>query len=322
VGRTANGAQVTVHALVDVMSQAIGSFAAVTANGNVTIGGTADVKTVDVTTLATPIPPSRTSVADVFSNSNVTASGNSTVDGQLQAVGTVSGTMRATMGGIAGVPAFPFPSTATTDAWKADWITRAGSPQRPPRMNGNKQLVTVTAPAYIDGDIRLNSDDILEFRPSSDPAKNVIYVSGSIILGAQSTLINGVSLVVNGTFEQQGGGTYYINRAVQNLPKVGGVGYATPSLNVYGITNGVPASGGTTTIKLVGGSANTSMGVIYAVNGDIDAAGNATYVGALAAGGAGGQVKLGGGFQLLYPNDLAAERSFARGAQVSGVIEP
>jgi hypothetical protein len=324
-GTTANGGVTTVYALVGVESKPLGSFAAVAANGNATVGGTADVITAQGTATGTyvkAVAPNRTSVADVFSNSSVTASGSSTIDGQLQAVGTVSGTIRATMGGVSGVPAFPFPSATTTESWRQDWISKAGTSRNPPKMNGNKQNVTVTAPAYINGDLRLNSDDFLELRPGTDPSKNVIYVNGSVVLGAQSRLINGVTLVVSGTFEQQGGAQYYINRDVQYMTPVNGVKYPTPSLNVYGLNNGVPVSGGTTTIKLVGGSQNTSMGIVYAVNGDIDAAGNATYVGALVAGGTGGQVKLGGGFQLYYPNDMAGERNFDWGAKVIGITEP
>jgi len=307
VGRTSNGTTTTVHALVNIETRPLGSFAAIAANGNVTIGGTADIKTVDGTTLGTPLPP-KVNLANAFANGNVSMGGSSTLDGQLQAVGSVSGTVNAVLGGVAGVPAFPFPSTATTDAWRTDWISRAGTAQSPPQFNGNNRSRTINAPANINGNIRLNSGETLELR-----GPGVVYVSGSINIGAQATLINGATLVVNGTFEQQGQAVYRIT-PVANPTATN----PTPSLTVYG----GGATGATNTLTIAGGGATVAMGIVYAVNGSIQVNGTSTFVGALVAGGAGSQINATGTYQHLYPNNMAGERQFDWGARVVGITEP
>jgi hypothetical protein len=91
----------------------------------------------------------------------------------------------------------------------------------------------------------------------------------------------------------------------------------TPTMIVYG----TGYSAGSDVIKLVGGSAGNYQGVVYAVNGSINVAGGAVFVGALVAGGAGSQIYSSGGYTHLFPENLASAVVFPTAATISGVTE-
>lgn len=288
VGISTMGVQVTVVATIEIDTRAIGN-AAIMANGPISIGGTMTVN-------STPNP--NLHISHVYGNGNVTMGGSSYVDGVLMAAGTVTG--QAYYPSQSGVPPFPYPTVAQTDAWLTAWMSAASAGGS---VNTVKKSATITAPKYINGDITLNGSESVTLNGSG-----VIYVNGDVNITAQSVLTNGVTLVVRGAFNQQGQSTYKIATGVT----------PTPTLVVYG-------TGSTATsdvVGLVGGSLSNQQGIIYAVNGNIKVAGGSTFVGALVAGGSGSGVYSTGNYNQYFPEGMSSAVKFPAAAHVQAVVEP
>ncbi len=287
VGTNPNGTTGTVVAVVTVDTRALGN-AALMANGPINVGGTMYVNSL----------PLGLHISHVYANGNVAMGGASYVDGHLAAAGTVVGT--AYYPSQSGVPPYPYPSTATTDKWRLEWIAAA---KLGGTTNGNvSSSTTITAPRYINGSISLNNSETITIN-----GPGVVYVDGNVNINAQAVLTNGATLVVSGTVTQGGQSVYKMVPGI--LP--------TPTMVVYGTGYGVTAD----VIQLAGGSAGYNQGVVYAVNGSIKVAGGSTFVGALVAGGAGAQIGSNGGYTHFFPENLASSVVFPTAATLAGVTE-
>jgi hypothetical protein len=326
-GETPLGVQMV--AVVRLDSFQLGSKYAVLANGPVKITGDANVAT----------RPAGLHSADVRSNSDVTVSGNAAVDGGLYASGAVTGEGYYPSKG--GLPRVYFPSVATTDGWRTDWVTTSRSTNQILQganvgssgagggggtgagggngggnngnggnnaANGVGGPTVITAPAFIQGDVRLNGSEQVELRPAADPKRSVVYVDGAWEMNASSRLTNkGVTLVVNRTFRQNGQSLYTVEQPAVD----------TPTLVVFGTGFGAADD----VIRINGGGTAFNQGVVYAVNGSIVVNGTAAFVGSLVAGGAGGGITVNGTFNQFYPNAQSSPVSFFSAARVESVVE-
>ncbi|HVK03523.1 MAG TPA: hypothetical protein VM490_08615 [Armatimonadaceae bacterium] len=287
VGTNPDGSTGEVAAIVRIDMRALGS-AAIASNHAVNINGTANI-------LTTPLDAH---VANVHSNNNVVMGSNSIVDGYLSAVGTTSGT--AYFPSKPGSPEMYFPDSATTTDWRQKWALQAMAGGV---INSNvNKSATITGPKYINGDITLNNYESVKLTGSG-----IIYVRGNVRLTGQAILENGVTLIVEGTFEQQGGTVYKVTTGIT----------PTPTLAVYGSNK----SDTDDVVSLAGGSLNVHQGIVYAVKGRIKVAGGSTFVGALVAGGKAGGVAATGNYTHLYPKDMASIIKFPTDPRVESIIE-
>ncbi len=287
-GTNPNGTSSQAIAIITIDTRALGS-AAIMANGPIDVSGTMYVNSTPTLDLH---------ISHVYANGNVAMGGSSFVDGYLAAAGTVVGT--AYYPSESGVPPYPYPSAATTNKWRTEWIAAA---QAGGTINNNvKTSTTITAPKYINGDITLNNSEAVVLT-----GPGVIYVNGNVNLTAQARLTNGATLVVSGTVTQGGQAVYTMTAGT--LP--------TPTMVVYG--TGYSAT--SDVIQLAGGSVGNQQGIVYAVNGSIKVAGGSTFVGALVAGGAGSHVSANGGYTHLFPENMASSVVFPTAASVTGITE-
>ena len=285
-GTNPNGTKTSVVVLVQRENYHLGD-AAIKANKNADIGGTADVVT----------QPLHQHIADVYSNSNIYMGSNSTVDGTLYAQGVVSGpsyeTGQVYAPSVSGAPPIYFPSPSEVAAIKSKLITDAQA--RGTTIGTVKKTMTITAPAYINGDIQLSSYDVVTI-----VGPGVVYVAGDIRLSGQSKLINGATVGVGGTFVQTGGTVYQIT-----------TGHAeTPTLAVFNTYNSSPG------VTLVGGADSIQQGIIWANTGGIKVAGGSVFVGALVAGGSNGEVSVNGNYRHIYPENMHSRIEFPGEARV------
>ncbi len=287
-GTNPNGTTSTVVAIITIDTRALGN-AAIMAKGSVALGGNMDINSV---------PTAGLGISHVYANGNIDMGGSSTVDGYLLAGGTVTGGV-GSLGTEQFVPPFPYPDTATTDKWKAEWL--AAAQVGPTTVNVNTST-TITAPHYIKGNINLTSSDTVILQ-----GPGIIYVDGNVRLTAQSVLQNGATLVVAGTFTQQGQSIYKMTTGMAQTPTmvVYGTGYG-PSTNV---------------IDLTGGSTADQQGVVYAVNGSIKVAGGSNFVGALVAGGTDARIFATGTYNHKFPENMSSLVKFPSSASVEGVTE-
>jgi hypothetical protein len=272
--------------------------AAIRANSWVQVTGNANIATV----------PVNMHDANIYANSDISAGGSSSIDGQLVAHGTVSS--GATPAGVAapisGAALMTFPSVATTNSWKSTWYTQAhgtGATIINGSVSGGSNVV-ITAPAYISGNISLGSHSSVTINGTPN---SVVYVAGNVSLGAQSSLTNSCLLVVMGTFSQVGQAQYQVSSRLVS-------GY-TPTVVVFDQNN----TG--TAMSLLGGSGSNEQGVMYAVSGKISFAGNSTFTGALVAGGTNGAVYNTGDFTLNFPVNMKSPIQFQGNAVVTNVFE-
>lgn len=284
VGTTTGGTSQTLVAVVQAKPRSLGD-AAQKSNTNITINGNPTLQT----------RPLNNHTADIQANGNISMGGSSSVDGTLYAAVSVSGT--GYYPSVSGAPSQSFPSTAVTNAWKAAWLSQA---QAGGTVSAPSSDATISAPRYINGSISLKSKDHVTFTGSG-----VIYVNGDISLTGQSIITSGVTLVVSGTFSQAGGSTYEITTGSSQ----------TPTMVVYNTFNQGTA------VSLHGNSSATQQGVVYAISGDIDVAGNSTFVGALVAGGT-GSIKSQGSFTQIFPVGMESPVQFPSTVAVTFVAEP
>lgn len=287
-GTNPNGTTSQVVAIITIDTRALGN-AALMANGPIDVSGTMYVNSV---------PTPNVHISHVYANGNIAMGGSSYVDGHLASAGTVVGT--AYYPSESGVPPYPYPTKATTDQWRAEWKSAALAGGT---IGNISNSTTITAPKYITGGINLSSDKVVVLN-----GPGIIYVDGNVKLTGQAVLNNGATLVVTGTFNQQGQTVYRMKTGV--VP--------TPTMVVYG--TGYPVT--SDVIDIAGGAIGDQQGVVYAVNGSIKVAGGSTFVGALVAGAPGAHIGAIGGYMHLFPENMASSVAFPTAASVIGVTEP
>jgi hypothetical protein len=270
---TSNNETRRVVALVNINGMQLGS-AAIVSNGPVAITGGA---TIDATADASGVDLHN---ADVMANGNISMGGGSSVDGRLFATGTVpgSGSFLSSQGGA---PAISFPDFAAKNTMRTNWINQSRATNQIIDDDDISDGMTITAPAYIDGDIDLDNRDDLTLSGSG-----VIYVNGRVQVGNGATLTNGVTLVVRDNFDVKG--AYSVTAGVTPTPTV--VAFSTDPDRAIDMNGGGTAAG---------------HGVMYAINGGVTLTGGAEFTGALIAGGTGG-VKCAGGYTHHFPSNMAS----------------
>ena len=252
-GTASNGTTKSItNATFTVIGSASGAFhfpnGSIVSNGPITIGNS-NTGTVD---------DSSSSSASIFANGAILTGSNTLVNGsatsatRYSGVGTVTGTI--TTGTTT-----PFPSAATLLTYQADWLSTA--------LGGTQYAIcpatgtTLTAPAYINGDLNQN----LNIKPCAG-VSSVVYVNGNIsgdiyILG-DGNPGDSVTIVCTGTFTSQ------------NL-----IGVNTPySCTIVTLD--------TTPINFSNSTRGTIKGVIYAANAGFTLQNSGwTFDGSLIAGG-------------------------------------
>lgn len=304
-GTNANNTTRTVVARITQGSTSLGN-AAVLSNGPVSTGGNSDIETTRATSFTTSAPPaSYDHNANIYSNGNISFGGAATVDGTLISAGTTNGT--AYYPSVSNAPTYPFPSASATAALNQQWQSQAqksGSAS----YNGstlfptNSSTVTITAPAYISGDLKMVGSQTLIIKGSSNG--DMVYLNGNLSMSANSAIINGAAFVVGGTMSQNGQSTYSVDGSQFTSSN------GAPTLAVY--------SGD---ITLNGGSANQLWGIIYAVNGGIKVNGNALFTGALVSGGANSTVTVTGTYNQYFPEGMASAISMPKTPVVTHIEE-
>jgi Tfp pilus assembly protein PilX len=310
-GTTTNGKKRQVRARVNMSGMTV-MDGAILSNGDVEISGSVIVKT----------SPFGRGNADIRANRNIMGNGSAAmVDGRVAAVGTVNlGGVTSTDDnyprGQSGAPRIPFPDAYTIAAWKNQWYTQArstnmilpgfsgssGNGSLPSSYedgyriyrtaSGSKVTLTISGPAYINGNISLSGNDKLVLRGSGP-----IYVSGNVNMGGNSVLTNSVNLIVGGTFKQVGS-------TVQEPIYEAGSSPIPPCLISL-------STDPTEAIKLSGNATNNDFSVIYAVHGGITCTGSVEVRGALVAGGIGCTVEVQGNYTHTYPKDAIQNAEIA-----------
>lgn len=274
VGRSVDNGNMRLTALVTINKVELGADkAAIKSNGTIDINGTADIVSL----------PLGENWSNCIANGVLTSGNNTTVDGALMSfTGVPNGT-----GNLPSVkletPAL-FYTDAMVAAMKTDWIAtaRAGAVRR----TGIARSTTITGSTFIDGDIKLTSSDVVTL---SGGGNCVVYVNGNVDMSG-GVLTNGVTLIVKGTFTQSGQSVYKITP-----------GLPTPTLFVFNENNdGVG-------IKLSGGGATDSQGIVYGLKGDVVVAGGATLTGAIYCGDPAAGVKSTGNFSISYPLGMKSQ---------------
>lgn len=273
VGNMPNGAATSLIAIVDLPKKKLGDVP-IRASRNVDISGSAGFSTL----------PGSLHLADIRSNGNIRLGSGSRIDGTLFAAGTVNGpdyeTGRVFAPSIASAPRTPFPTEAEMLSLKSDLRAAA---QAGTHYSGINAGATITAPAYIAGDIDLSGDEVLTITGTG-----VVYVTGDIRLNGQSVLRNGATLAVGGAVVQADDSVYRIVSSAA----------PTPTLIAFNEPHQIPG------ISLSGGSPMRKQGVVVAVQGGIRFTPNAVFVGALLAGGTDGDIIGTGDLLHLFPQNM------------------
>jgi hypothetical protein len=175
-----------------------------------------------------------------------------------------------------------FPSQAQVDTWTTTWEQdiRANSISTILNVsagadtvsNGQSGLVTITAPAYIDGDLVVNADSVLQLMPlDPDPAKNIVMVTGDVKnLGEIQNY--GVTLYCIGKYTDTPTSKYKVAADLQH--PIGA------SMNNAALVSASVAS------DAISISSDQSMpyGLVYAAKGGLTITGNGLIAGALVSG--------------------------------------
>ncbi len=220
--------------------------------------------------------------------------------------------------GIVGMSsAASFPSATQTSAWQSNWITQSQSTSNtysgtvtassltPNPTNPGQGEHRITAPAYINGNLNVDSGQMY-LQPNSNTTKsNVVYVTGNVTNGA--LLYNrGVDLIVQGQYIETSSSAQY-QLQTQYSP------YSSMTA-LYGAAALVSLQASTTAINMYT-SASTAEGLVYAANGGMTVNGNNEIDGVLIAGGTGsaGGVTLipanGNSFVVKYHNEAVLGRT-------------
>ena len=281
-GTEFTGSTSTVVAIVNKEDSFISNYAMLS-NGNISINGTVDVETL----------PSSQHSANIHSNQNISFGSNSTVDGTLMAVGSISGGT-GYFPNQPGSDTVPFPDATQINTWRTDWTIEAQSAGHSYNgtslFPGNKASLTIQAPAYINGDVSLSNTQTLILQ-----GPGVVWINGNVRLTAQSTLDNRALLAINGNFSQVG----------QSLYKTGSNGTDTPTLVAF--TGDSDIAGG-----------GIAQGIVYSVSGNLKVTGNSAFIGSLVAG---GDITAGGTYNQYYPTNQSSRVAFISPPHVEKIVE-
>lgn len=224
-------------------------------------------------TITVPTPPHE---ASVYSNRNVIGSGNAGIDGDAQAVGTVTG-VGVAGDTTAGTDPVEFPEVEVVDMWRANLLADA---QTGPTLGSVTSSRIINAPAYIAGAISLSGSETVVIN-----GPGTVFIAGGINLSGQSRVINnGAMIATDGVIDQSGGSAY----EVQGDPGAAGL---------------VTFSSRPDAIKMSGGSSGSAQGIVYAPLGGVTLTGGAWFEGAVISGGAQG-VEMTGSASIRYPAGL------------------
>ncbi len=267
VGTSADKGTLTLTAIIEIGRLGLGEDkAAIKSNGTIDINGTADITTI----------PLGGHFANVMANGTVSTGGSSVIDGGISSFTSVTGS-NGYVPNVKLETKLAFLTDAMVAEMKTDFIAKAKAGGT---INNNfSRNDKIVGSKYVEGNIKMTGSDVLTL---SGGANSVVYVNGDVDLSG-GTLVNGVTLVVAGTFTQTGQSVYKI---VPGLP--------TPTLFVYNQNNVG------TGISLRGGGLNDSQGIVYGVKGDVNVAGGSTITGAIYAGDPNAGVKSTGNFTLKY----------------------
>ncbi|MFQ5947845.1 MAG: hypothetical protein ACE5KX_03175 [Acidimicrobiia bacterium] len=253
---------------------------AASAKGDITFSGEASTQTV----------PSSEHTASVYTNGDFTGGGDVSIDGGVEAAGTVdpggaSIYDPAYPNGQSGVDPIEFPTSLAIELWRDSLIAdaQAGGTQGTINLNGG--TTTLNSPVYLDGDISLGGGATLTITGGG-----VVYVTGSVELSGSSSLTNDGILAIAGTFSQSGDTSY---TAVGDPKDVALVSFAVD-----------PEA-----IVLVGQAAGTTSGFAYAAYGGVKLSGSGVFGGALVAGGdaTNGGITVSGSAVIEYPAGLITD---------------
>ena len=193
-GTASNGTTTSItNATFTTTSSAGGAFhfpnGSIISNGPIVIGNS-HTGTVD---------DSSSNSASIFANGAISTGNNSSVNGSATSAtsysgsGTVSGTV--TTG-----TSTPFPSAAALSTYQANWLSTAQSGTQYATCPATG--TTLTAPAYINGDLNQN----LNIKPCAG-VSSVVYVngniSGDIYIPGDGNSGDSVTIVCTGTFTSQ-----------------------------------------------------------------------------------------------------------------------
>ena len=182
-----------------------------------------------------------------------------------------------------------FPSTTQVSTWQSNWITAAQSTNNvstgsvsassvtPNASNPGQGEHRITAPAYINGNLNVDSNQ-LYLQPNSDATKsNVVYVNGNVNNAA--LLYNrGVVLVVAGQYNETSTSAQYALQT-QFSP------YSSMTA-LYGATALVALQAAPTAVNMIT-SSSSGPGLVFTPNGGITIQGNNEIDGVLISGGTG-----------------------------------
>ncbi len=282
-GTTTNGKRCQVRARVKI-SDFTFDDGAMLSNGDISVSGVSTVET----------SPLYGGNAHVRANGNITFAGAAHVDGRVAAVGTVSlapgsSTDRLYPSGQPGAARVAFPARPDTDGWKARWIADAKQGATYGAITGTPSGgMTITGPAYVDGDIQMDSGHTLEITGSGP-----VYVNGNLLMQGGSTLRNRSTLIVRGRFEQSASSGSPVYEADPSLAP-------TPPALIALTSDPARA------IRLTPSGTDNLYALIYAVNGGIEIApqGIVAVRGALVAGGKGALITVSGNYRHVYPDGM------------------
>lgn len=292
-GTNPNGTSASVLAIIEGAKASIGDVSlsryALLAKGNISIGGTPDIKTL----------PLNQHNADTHSNGNVSMNGNPSTDGSVTTVGTQSyAGIPSTYGArTTGAAAIQFPTDSTLNTWESDWksAAQAGATYNAASLlPGSNSKAKISTPCYIDGDLSMGSQQRLTITGTG-----TCYINGSVSITGQGALINSALLVIKNGLTQTGNG-YSAN-------PLAGKKMAT----VVCLNNG---------FELRGTGANA--GIVYAARGPVTVAGNTTFTGALVSGVG---IDAQGNYTQYFPSGMASHIAFEQSAlpaTVLRVVEP
>ena len=233
--------------------------------------------------------------ADARTNGYISQGGSATIDGTLYAVGTISGSgYYANQPGYASVN---FPDEEQLDSWESEWRTQSQSASR--SYTTATMPSTITAPAYINGNVSLNGKATLTITGSG-----VVFIDGSLSLNSQTKITNSATLVVRDSFTCNGQAYYTIPAATLTPTEASGLWTAT-LVNLYG------------DLQLNGGGDAT--GIIYSARGNMRVNGGADYRGSLIAG---GRIETVGSYNQYYSGNMRSNITFPVSLRLTKIVEP
>jgi Tfp pilus assembly protein PilX len=211
------------------------------------------------------------------------ASGMGNSNGTQNYITAAYPTERIPANSIMGVPRRSFPDITQVSAWQNTWRTAAQSgttygalttatvPHDP--STGEPRI---TAPAYINGDLTIDSGQVYLQPPANSSLSNVIYVRGNVI--NRTLLYNrGVKLIVEGTYTDVAPALYSLQTqyspytTIDALYPIAALVTLSPTSNALTMTT----------------SSSGPAGLMYAALGGVRVLGNNEVTGTIVSGGTG-----------------------------------